>query len=303
MTSQTYGVRTAGMRIGTVVAAAALLAGIALVLGTPGRSSAASSATADVGMPFSGKWAYNISASQPWDDNIDDSHPKAHERYSKDWATDVYATGVDVYPTVVNATGAVTLKYAGTGNNSCSTPGGVGAWVRVNVYVGADQVHVGTIQYGHLDTSKVTLPRIGSVIQPTTSLGKAKYWETNCWGVTNESGTHIHLSAWNAGSGYSCYYDLGQPGAKTVSKGTAIGKLGSNNSRPSQECASGTASGVGGEGTSSELDNHSIDFDGDGKTDVFRRAPDGQWSYSSGGVAGWRNLNKSGVTFDQLRVS
>ena len=42
-------------------------------------------------MPFTGKWAWNVAASAPWNDNINDSHPAAHERYAADWATDLYA--------------------------------------------------------------------------------------------------------------------------------------------------------------------------------------------------------------------
>ena len=43
------------------------------------------------------------------------------------------------------------------------------------------------------------------------------------------------------------------------------------------------------------------DFNGDGRTDVFRRDPDGQWSVVSPGVHDWRNLRSSQFPLDELR--
>lgn len=44
------------------------------------------------------------------------------------------------------------------------------------------------------------------------------------------------------------------------------------------------------------------DFDGDRITDVFRRAPSGQWSVLSPGRGGWRDLQSSGFPLTRLRL-
>src|SRR5690606_10311361 len=43
------------------------------------------------------------------------------------------------------------------------------------------------------------------------------------------------------------------------------------------------------------------DFDGDGRTDVFRRAPGGQWWAISPGVYGWEALQSSSKALSALR--
>ncbi len=43
------------------------------------------------------------------------------------------------------------------------------------------------------------------------------------------------------------------------------------------------------------------DFNGDHKTDVFRRAPNGQWSYLPSGLTVWQNLNNSSFPLSSLR--
>lgn len=56
--------------------------------------------------------------------------------------------------------------------------------------------------------------------------------------------------------------------------------------------------------TAAAAQPHRIDFDADGRTDVFTSYLEGEayrWRYSSGGVAEWRDLGSSTESIDQLR--
>src|SRR5688500_12760864 len=58
----------------------------------------------DVGMPFDGKWGYNVLVSPPYTDG-NSSHPSVHARYGMDWAADLYAgAGTQVRLRFANAT-------------------------------------------------------------------------------------------------------------------------------------------------------------------------------------------------------
>jgi hypothetical protein len=64
------------------------------------------SESVDIGLPFTGKWAYNVPAGPPYDD-IGESHPAGHHTPGGgDWATDLYApAGTPVRLRLSNPTG------------------------------------------------------------------------------------------------------------------------------------------------------------------------------------------------------
>jgi hypothetical protein len=75
--------------------------------------------TTTVGMPFSGKWAYNVNVNPPYDDS-NSSHPSVHWTNATtqylwgDWASDFYASeGTPVSLHVTSNDGTVSFN-AGT---------------------------------------------------------------------------------------------------------------------------------------------------------------------------------------------
>jgi hypothetical protein len=195
------------------------------------KATAAASDLATIGMPFDGKWAWNVPASGNWYDNVNDSHPATHENYAADWATDLYAApGTNVRVWVLYATSAYTLKITSVSDTSC----GAGKRVRVGVFFGGQER--GWVQYDHLNTA-VTM---GSNVSNGASLGTTSNWGLkSCYQVSSDSGVHVHASMKNSGSGYSCWADRGQPGGAVLASKSDLGMIGSPNNGIKQSCQGG----------------------------------------------------------------
>jgi hypothetical protein len=197
----------------------AVLIAITFVLGP--AVSIASAESIDVGMPFSGKWAWPVPASPPYDD-VGDSHPAAHHTPGGgDWATDLYApAGTPVRLRLANATGAVSYSWASS-STSCGTS------TRVNIAV--DGVNVGWIYIAHLAGAVTSGP-----ISNGMTLGIVANLACNPGAPV---GKHVHIEV-RAPTRYACYANHGQPGATTFADGTGIGTLGPMVSGPRQACPS-----------------------------------------------------------------
>lgn len=213
--------------------------GVCLALATGGlfaieaaaEPDSASAATAQVGMPFTGQWAYNTIVQPDASGNYNDStssHPSVHHKYYGDWATDLYAAaGTNVKLNVTSKDGPVTFTY-NRSNDSCSSAGPniAGHGVVLNVLVNGTSV--GSIDYEHLDDIASGPYTNGMTIGKITS----ESLDANCYSVRH---THVELKNSSANT-YSCWSDYGNPGT-SVAEGSVIGVLGSNNNGAQQKCA------------------------------------------------------------------
>ncbi len=109
------------------VMAALILVGGPNIFGLP--AAAATTESADLGMPFSGKWAYNVFVNPPYTD-FNSSHPSAHKiSGGADWATDLYGTsGQAVRLRIANPSGGVSFSWKST-STSCGESTGVNVFV------------------------------------------------------------------------------------------------------------------------------------------------------------------------------
>lgn len=188
-----------------------------------------------IGMPFSGKWAYNTLVSPPYTD-VNSSHPSVHHHPGGgDWATDIYApegTPVKLNVPVVTG-GALSFSWKST-STSCGQSTGV------NIIVNG--ATVGWLYYAHLNNA-VTSGAISNGMQLGT---------VHDWGGCNP-GVHVHTEFKNT-TNYSCYVDNGQPGV-TLSYGAAFAVLGSSNTGAQQACGSVPTGGTTGSGSDFNTDN------------------------------------------------
>jgi hypothetical protein len=187
----------------------------------------------EIGMPFAGKWAYNVPASTPWDDDINDSHPAAHDPVGSgdpDWATDLYAAAGTDLGIYFSGPAGTKVKANGTWDSSCS---GAGSGIKLDVYI--DNTKVGQVTYAHL--VKNTIDDNGShanndgYYDNGAYIGEIVSGSSGCYG-----GGHTHVE-FNNVTNHACYLDFGQPGSSTISAGTAIGEIGSGNGGNQQVCA------------------------------------------------------------------
>lgn len=194
-----------------------------------------------VGMPFSGKWAWNASVMQPYPPYVDScaggasncaglsSHPSVHHTPGLgDWATDIYAAeGTAVKLNVPVTTGALTYSWKTT-STSCGQSTGV------NIIV--DGTTVGWLYYAHINSAVTS----GAITNGMT-LGTVHDWVVN--NVHCNPGVHVHTEFKNS-TNHSCFVDNGSPGV-TLSYGANFAVLGSGNASANEPC-SGIPGGSGG---------------------------------------------------------
>ncbi|MGY0234207.1 FG-GAP repeat domain-containing protein [Longispora urticae] len=213
--------------------------------------------SANVTMPFTGKWAYVSHVNPPYND-VNSSHPSVHHRPGGgDWATDLYAPADNtaVRLNVSGNSGTLSFEWMSS-SSSC------GQSVRIKVKV--DGVSVGWIYVAHL-TSAVTSGTItnGMRVGDATNLG------------CNPS-RHIHVEYRNLTAGHACWHDHGSPGV-TRAEGTVIGTLGSANTGPAQQCGPGPAPTPSPTPPAlpDTLTGTMADINHDGKPDLIGRFADG----------------------------
>ena len=212
-------------RLRALLVAVAMLFGLgaaSAVMATPAHADAAHQAV--IGMPFAGKWAYNVNVNPPYTD-ANSSHPSVHAAPGGgDWATDLYASvGTDVKLNIPYATGSLTYSWASS-STSC------GQSTRLNIFV--DGVNVGWLYFAHLNNAVTS-----GAISNGMTLGTVKDW-----GGCNP-GPHVHVEFHNA-TNFSCYVDNGHPGV-ALTAGSNLGVLGSDNAAARQACSSVPSATVG----------------------------------------------------------
>lgn len=176
----------------------------AVLVGSP-AAGAATAESAELGMPFAGKWAYNVVVGPPYND-ANSSHPSVHAIHGgADWATDLYAApGTQVRLRVKNETGALSFSWKAT-STSCGTSTGV------NIHV--DGQLVGWIYFAHLDGAVRSGPiSNGMVLGRVTGSGCIP-------------APHVHLEVRADSGNRACWTDKGNAGV-TVADNSTIGKLG-----------------------------------------------------------------------------
>ncbi|BCB84441.1 hypothetical protein [Phytohabitans suffuscus] len=182
-------------------------------------ANANAAASAVIGMPFEGRWGWNVEINPPYSDD-NSSHPSVHHTPGGgDWAADIYAA----------AGKEVKLKATSSGNLSFtwgSASGSCGESRRVNVFV--DESQVGWMYVTHLTNAASTASA------PTEGMTIGKIANLSC-NPGGSAGKHVHLEFKNI-SNHSCYTDNGKAGV-LLSEGVGLGKLGSSNSSPRQACA------------------------------------------------------------------
>ena len=184
------------------------------------RGTGASQAT--VGMPFTGRWAYNVIVKPPYRDK-NSSHPSVHAAPGGgDWATDLYAAvGTPVKLHVTSTDGVVTFSWHGS-STSCGTS------TMLNIDVGGRRL--GTLYVAHLEAATTSGPITNGMTLGTVA----------DFGPCNAR-HHIHIELRNASvSTHSCWIDKGSAGT-IVSEGSPIGRLGSPTKADKQSCASASA--------------------------------------------------------------
>jgi hypothetical protein len=205
------------------------------------------SATATVGMPFTGQWAYNVNVNPPYTDS-NSSHPSVHANYYGDWSTDIYAAeGAAVKLHVSSPDGALSFYWISRADGACGHRTVIG--VRVN------GVDVGSVYYEHLANAVTS----GTITNGMT------VGNVHNWGRCNP-GPHVHVELKNV-SNYACWVDNGRPGV-TVNEEDPIGVIGSSNTGAKQAC-----SGVPGGGNSSNPHDPAIVQRTNGETDVVAVGP------------------------------
>lgn len=176
-----------------------------------------------VGMPFDGKWAYNVPV-KPVNGKYNDvtsSHPSVHAAPGGgDWATDLYAPVGEPVKLHVSSSGNLGFSWLSSSGCPSST--------KIEVKVNGQPV--GWIYYTHLAGAVRSGPikngmTLGTVANPATDGG--------C-----NPGHHVHIELKNARSGtYACWTDHGLPGTAVLSEGTSLGVLGSSNKAKRQKCS------------------------------------------------------------------
>jgi hypothetical protein len=187
------------------------------VTSVPGAPAAADTGDyIEVGMPFGGKWAYNVSVEPDAHGQYNDatsSHPSVHST--------IYSTGylfgdwaIDLYPT--DETGAVKFKVSSNKDMTFAwqqyADGDCGQRVGIKVSV-ANGPSV-TLYYEHLNNAVKTGEITNGML-----IGYAKNW-----GVCNGNKSHVHFELISGdASNRSCWnsYAVGA----TLTTGDAIGRV------------------------------------------------------------------------------
>lgn len=191
---------------------------------------AASRPTVTVGMPFTGKWGYNVPV-KPVDGKYNDatsSHPSVHAAPGGgDWATDLYAPVGEPVKLHVSSSGKLGFSWL----SSSGCPSSTTSSTRIEVKVNGQPV--GWIYYTHLAGAVRSGPirngmTLGTVANPATDGG--------C-----NPGHHVHIELKNARvSTHACWIGHGYPGSTVLKEGAPLGILGSNNKAKRQACQSTT---------------------------------------------------------------
>ena len=180
-----------------------------------------------MGMPFDGKWAYNVAttASCGYTSGLT-AHPSCHgtngsDLLGYDWATDYYAaSGTAVKVNGTSLQGTVTFSSADAGIQSCGNG--------LNITANANGNSTGQIYVTHLDNSVVS-----SSLSNGATIGTIHY---QCFGVD-----HVHFSYKNTAGNHACYVNYSNQNytaGMNVSYAAPIGVLGSSNTGVQQVCSS-----------------------------------------------------------------
>ena len=192
--------------------------GLLAVMWAPGVSAAQSqpaanpevAPTIDLGMPFSGRWAYNVATTAGCGAaSGQTSHPSCHEIYSgADWSTDLYAPdGTDVRLRLT-ANFTPTFEFISTSDGSCGN--------RVSFRIRNGSAVVGRIYFDHLknevnSTAEISNGGVLGKIDQTCHVGFAH--------------THIEVQGL---AGRACYTNHSTPGQSAgvpLGDGVKIGQL------------------------------------------------------------------------------
>jgi hypothetical protein len=204
-----------------------LISSYLVLLAPPRQAEAANTESVQIGMPFTGNWAYDIPTTAncgPGDTQT--AHPSCHELHGSGyhWSVDVYqAAGTPVKLKPSNATGNLSYQLLDHGQlGSC----GNGVVVRISV----DNSIVGDLYVDHMDNVVSSSGQLGNGAQ----LGTV---HSQCFGVN-----HVHMQFKNVSpaTGYSCYYNYTNAMHKagmTLAETTALGLLGANGTSIRQECS------------------------------------------------------------------
>lgn len=207
--------RTTRRSILSLFAGLAMLLGFVVAQGVNAPSASAAGEQAVIGMPFTGKWAYNTPVNPPYTDN-NSSHPSVHHTPGGgDWGTDLYAPS--------NGT-QVRLKVNYPGSNvsfaKISSSTSCGSSLRLNIIVNGNVV--GWVYYAHMSNVTTSTTFTNDMVIGTVS-------DLGC-----NPGRHIHVEFKNTQANNACYepHLVGE----TLTSSAALGLLGAQNSGTRQAC-------------------------------------------------------------------
>jgi hypothetical protein len=215
---------------------AVLASSVGLIGSQVNPASAANTESTQIGMPFSGAWAYNVPTSAGCGPGSGQTaHPSCHELYGYHWATDVYAgDGTDVKLNLGNPTGALAYTFVAFGDGGCGH--------RVVVNVKVDTTWVGQVYFDHLKNEVDNQAELNAAMSGNRVIGEV---DQTC----HVGFAHAHMGIKNISpsTGYSCYINhsvTGTTAGMQKGEGTTLGWLGANGTAVQQVC-SGTQPGTG----------------------------------------------------------
>ncbi len=184
-----------------------------------------------MGMPFAGRWAYNVPTTAGCGPGAQQTaHPSCHELYGYQWGVDYYAAdGTDVKLNGTSTQGGVSFSSTAISGQSC------GEGLTITAKVG--NTEVGQIYATHLADSVVSASLANEAKIGTVYDGGAVYENKGCYKVD-----HVHFSYKNTVVNHSCYKNYsvanGNTAGMDIAYGAAVGVLGSASTGVQEACSS-----------------------------------------------------------------
>jgi hypothetical protein len=211
---------------------AIVIAGVAVIVTAVvsfGQPTSASGETAILGMPFSGRWAYNVDTLAACGPNPGQtSHPTCHEIFSgSDWSTDLYAPDGANVNLRLSTSFTPNFVFVPTVDGSCGH--------RVVFKIRNGNTDIAKIYFDHLknevnSTAEIAIGRPVGQVDQTCHVGFS----------------HTHLEVKSLTGGYGCYTNYttaSETAGFNLNEGDSLGNLVSGASGIRQACTnSGTPS-------------------------------------------------------------
>lgn len=260
----------------------------AVVAGPPEPAAAGNAESVQIGMPFSGKWAYNVLTTAGCGSGANQtSHPSCHELYGYQWAVDVYAPdGTEVKLKLSNATGALSYEFVEKADGSCGH--------RFDIKVKVDSTWVGEIYFEHLKEEITSQAALDTAM----SAGGGVVGKVDQTCHVGFAHTHLGFKNISPSAGYSCYINHStttHTAGMDLAEGTTLGWLGADGTDVQQVC-SGDQPGGQPPAPTPASPRPAVIQRPTGETDVVSIGGDGRltFHYNAAGTSSWGHMDIAG---------